>query len=53
MHALLERQRQQQPLGLWDFGRDTHWNRDAHELVARSVASRLLDSGMLGEPLLR
>jgi lysophospholipase L1-like esterase len=33
----LQAARDLEPNRLWDFGHDTHWNRDAHELVARRI----------------
>jgi hypothetical protein len=36
----------QQP-GRWDFGRDTHWNVDAHRLAAAVVAEYLRRAGLV------
>jgi hypothetical protein len=43
--------RREAPERLWDFGRDTHWNRDAHRLAAEVIANYLLTKHLLeGEP---
>jgi hypothetical protein len=34
---VLQEAREREPNRLWDFNHDTHWNRDAHELAARSI----------------
>jgi lysophospholipase L1-like esterase len=37
MFPILHQARIHEPDRLWDFPNDTHWNRDAHALVARSL----------------
>jgi hypothetical protein len=34
---VLQEAREREPNRLWDFNHDTHWNRDAHELAARTI----------------
>jgi hypothetical protein len=34
---VLQEARKREPNRLWDFNHDTHWNRDAHELAARTI----------------
>lgn len=41
--------RREAPDKAWDFGTDAHWNRDAHELVARVVHHYLRQAGMIRE----
>jgi hypothetical protein len=43
---LLQQQRWRDPGAHWDFQHDTHWNRDAHEFVARHVVSHLIATGL-------
>lgn len=40
--------RAERPQGHWDFGRDVHWNVDAHRRVAEVVASAVREQGLLG-----
>ncbi len=41
----LSEAREREPEGRWDFGKDHHWNVDAHRLAAEIVAQRLAAQG--------
>lgn len=43
MFPVLHQARIHEPDRLWDFPEDTHWNRDAHDLAARSLADLVQD----------
>ncbi len=50
LEETLQNARRDNPDKLWDFPRDTHWNRDAHRLAAEVISNYIMENSLLEAP---